>query len=139
MASPGLRTLENPLRKSEASWRWKFPSLVLASQFDDLKKKPRGSLTDARAEREDALLPPGVRRLLQPLSSVVVCAPKPMASDMLVGWKLGQSPLEFLSVQIQCVVVNILTGPFKGLEEEVDLAQVTAILASGSVPTMAAS
>lgn len=98
----------------------------------------RALLTDARAEGEDAFLPTHVEGLLEPVPAVVVGSPQPVAPDVLVGGKLGQGPLEFFSVQVQGVVVDVLAGPLKGLEEEVDLAQVAATSASGSVPTMAA-
>lgn len=61
-----------------------------------------------------------------------------MAPDMLVGRKLGQSPLEFPPVQVQGVIVNILASLFEGLEEKIDLAQVAVTSALGSVPATVA-
>lgn len=52
--------------------------------------------------------------------------------------ELCQSPLELFPVQVQRVVVDILAGLFKSLEEQVDLAQVSATPESGSEPITAA-
>lgn len=56
---------------------------------------------------------------------------------MLVIRELGQSPLELLSIQIQGVVVHSLGSVFKSSKQQVDLAQVSAKSASGSVPSVA--
>lgn len=61
-----------------------------------------------------------------------------MARDVLVVRELGQGSLELLSIQIQGVVVDVLGCVFKGSKQKIDLAQVSAESASGSVPTMAA-
>lgn len=103
-----------------------------------LRQWGRALLTNARAEGHDAFPPAHVEGLLEPLPPFVVGSPEPMAPDVLVGRKLGQSSLEFPPIQVQGVVVNVLASLFKGLEEEVDLAQVAATSASGSVPATAA-
>lgn len=61
-----------------------------------------------------------------------------MTSDVLIVRELGQGSLELLSVQIQGIVVYVFGSVFESSKQQVDLAQVSARSASGSVPTMAA-
>jgi len=82
--------------------------------------------TDTRPQSQDALLSLQVRRLLQPFPAIVVRAQQAVALDVAVGRKLAKGALELLLGQVQSVVVNGLAAVLEGLEQEIDLAKVSA-------------
>lgn len=57
-----------------------------------------------------------------------------MACDMLVVRELGQGSLKLLSIQVQCVVIDVLGGVFESSKQKIDLAQISAKSVSECVP-----
>lgn len=81
-------------------------------------------LTNAGAEAQDAFLSRRVGGFLEPLPAVVVCAKKPMSSDMPVWGKLGERPFELLPREVKGVVVDALARILQSLQQQVYLAEV---------------
>lgn len=64
---------------------------------------------------DDTFRPRQKRRLLQPVSPIIVRAQQAMAADVLEGRNLRQRALELLLGQVQGIVVNGLPQGFKRL------------------------
>jgi hypothetical protein len=92
----------------------------------------RSKLTNARAEAQDALLPRGVRWLLEPLSSVIVRPEQAVSPNVLVCRKLAECALKFLQGEVQGVVVNLLARFLKLLQEQIHLPEIPSTLMSAS-------
>lgn len=63
----------------------------------------------------------------KPLLSIVICAQKATAFDVLESRNLRQGPLELLLGQVEGVVVDRLSLSLKGVEKEANFAEVSAV------------
>ena len=82
-------------------------------------------IANAGAEGQDALLAVQDGGRLEPLATVVVGTEQAEASDVHVARELGQRALELLEGEVEGVVLDSFAGLFEGLEEQVDLAEVS--------------